>query len=70
MSVLAKARGYERGFPWFMFDLCTQFQEQGPDYIDAILNGYEDAPTGFQAAHADGHYNKYFPGHAIACRRR
>ena len=64
MSVLAKARGYERGFPWFIFDIFTQYQELGPDYIVAILNGYKDAPQGFQLP--DGaSYNEYFPGHAI-----
>ena len=33
MSVLAKARGYERGFPQFLIDIFTQHQEIGPDYI-------------------------------------
>jgi len=65
MSVLAKARTYERGFPWFVFDLITQYQEQGPDYIAALLKGYEEAPKDF-ALPANGHYNKYFPGHNIA----
>ncbi|MBI3703332.1 MAG: cytochrome c1 [Rhizobiales bacterium] len=65
MSVLAKARTYERGFPWFVFDLITQYQEQGPDYIAALLKGYEDPPKGF-ALPSGGHYNKYFPGHNIA----
>ena len=64
-STLAKARTYERGFPWFVFDIFTQFQEQGPDYIHAILTGYEEAPKGF-AVPSGGHYNKYFPGHVIA----
>src|SRR5271170_3135191 len=45
MSVLAKARAVERGFPWFIFDAFTQYQEDGPDYIDAILNGYEEPPA-------------------------
>ena len=44
MSVLAKARSYERGFPWFIFDMFTQFQEQGVDYIHALLAGYKDKP--------------------------
>src|SRR5579863_5037061 len=44
MSVLAKARSVEQGFPWFIFDAFTQYQEEGPDYIHAILNGYEDPP--------------------------
>lgn len=65
MSTLAKARTYERGFPWFVLDIFTQYQEQGPDYIHALLNGYEDAPKGF-ALPPGGNYNKYFPGHAIA----
>ena len=65
MSVLAKARTYERGFPWFVFDFITQYQEQGPDYIAALLKGYEDAPKDFPLPD-NGHYNKYFPGHNIA----
>ncbi|MGN6461064.1 MAG: cytochrome c1, partial [Pseudolabrys sp.] len=64
-STLAKARTYERGFPWFVFDIFSQYQEQGPDYIHAILTGYEEAPKGFTVP-AGGHYNKYFPGHVIA----
>jgi ubiquinol-cytochrome c reductase cytochrome b/c1 subunit len=64
-STIAKARTYERGFPWFVFDMFTQYQEQGPDYITALLTGYEEAPKGF-ALPPGGNYNKYFPGHAIA----
>ncbi len=64
MSVLAKARSYERGFPWFIIDAFTMYQEDGPDYIHAILTGYTDAPSGFTLP-PGGQYNKYFPGHAI-----
>jgi ubiquinol-cytochrome c reductase cytochrome b/c1 subunit len=64
LSLVAKARTYERGFPWFVFDIFTQYQEQGPDYLVALMNGYEDAPQGF-ALPAGSNYNKYFPGHAI-----
>jgi cytochrome c1 len=63
--VIAKARTYERGFPWFVFDVFTQFQEQGVDYITALLKGYEQAPSGFALPQGTS-YNKYFPGHAIA----
>ncbi len=63
-SVLAKARTYERGFPWFVFDIFTQYQEQGPDYLVALMNGYENAPQGFTLP-SGSNYNKYFPGHAI-----
>jgi ubiquinol-cytochrome c reductase cytochrome b/c1 subunit len=65
MSTLAKARGYTRGFPWFIFDIFTQYQELGPDYIHGILTGYEKAPKDFKLP-SGGHYNKYFPGHNIA----
>jgi len=65
MSTLAKARTYERGFPWFVFDMITQYQEQGPDYITAILTGYKEAPHGMQMP-PGGHYNEMFPGHSIA----
>jgi len=65
MSTLAKARSYSRGFPWFIFDAFTQYQEQGPDYIAAYINGYKDPPSGFVMP-PSGHYNEYFPGHNTA----
>jgi ubiquinol-cytochrome c reductase cytochrome c1 subunit len=58
MSLLAKARSYERGFPLFIFDLFTLYQEQGPDYIVALVNGY--------TKDSDPNWNEYFPGHKIA----
>jgi ubiquinol-cytochrome c reductase cytochrome b/c1 subunit len=64
LSLMAKARGYERGFPLFLIDMVTQFQEKGPNYIAALMQGYEDAPQGF-ALPPGANYNKYFPGHAI-----
>jgi ubiquinol-cytochrome c reductase cytochrome c1 subunit len=67
MSVLAKARTYERGFPKFVFDIFTQYQEQGPDYIAALLQGYKDAPPAGSAPLLPGqYYNTYMPGHLIA----
>ena len=65
MSTLAKARTYQRGFPWFLFDIITQYQEEGPDYIAAILTGFREPPKGFHLP-PTGHYNIYFPGHNIA----
>jgi cytochrome c1 len=65
MSTLAKARSYSRGFPWFVFDMFTQYQEQGPDYIAALLKGYVDPPKDFKLP-SGGNYNTYFPGHIIA----
>jgi ubiquinol-cytochrome c reductase cytochrome b/c1 subunit len=68
LSVIAKARGYERGFPWWVLDMITQYQEHGVDYITALLQGYEDKPPeGFKLpTDVPAFYNKYFPGHAIA----
>jgi cytochrome c1 len=64
MSDLAKARSYEWGFPQFIVDAFTDYQEDGPDYIHAIINGYTTAPAGFVLP-PGGQYNKYFPGGAI-----
>ena len=58
MSLLAKARSYERGFPLFLIDPIIQYQEQGPDYINALLNGYTNDN--------DPNWNEYMPGHKIA----
>jgi ubiquinol-cytochrome c reductase cytochrome b/c1 subunit len=65
LSLITKARSYERGFPNFIWDFFTQFQEQGPNYVSAILLGFDDkTPAGITIP--DGsYYNKYFPGHAI-----
>lgn len=65
LSVIAKARTYERGFPRFLGDVVTQYQEQGVDYIAALLKGYESKPADMQMAPGMT-YNKYFPGHGIA----
>jgi len=65
LSVIAKARGIERGFPWWFIDLFTGYQEQGVDYVYALLNGYEEAPEGV-TLQADMNYNRYFPGNQIA----
>jgi cytochrome c1 len=65
LSVIVKARSYERGFPWFIVDLFTQYQEHGADYMVALLKGYTDAPAGSNPPPGT-FYNKYFPGHFLA----
>ncbi len=62
LSLMGKARTYERGFPLFIIDMVTTYQEQAPDYIHALLTSYETPPEDFEGAN----FNKYFPGHAIA----
>lgn len=39
-SLIAKSRAVTRGFPNFVVDVFTQYQEQGPDYLHALLTGY------------------------------
>jgi ubiquinol-cytochrome c reductase cytochrome b/c1 subunit len=64
MSVLAKARQFERGFPWFVIDAILPYQELGVDYIVAILKGYAPKPADVTIP-AGMQYNTSFPGHAI-----
>jgi ubiquinol-cytochrome c reductase cytochrome c1 subunit len=64
-SVIAKARGTTQPFPWWIANYFTAYQEGGPDYIHALLNGYVDpAPEGVELPEGK-YYNTYFPGHAI-----
>jgi ubiquinol-cytochrome c reductase cytochrome b/c1 subunit len=66
LSVIAKARGYERGFPWWVLDMFTQYQEHGVDYLTALLIGYEEQPPAGFTLPPGTFYNKYYPGHALA----
>ena len=65
LSLITKARTYARGFPQFIFDFFTQFQEQGPNYVSALLLGYVEKPPADFKLPEGSSYNKYFPGHAI-----
>ena len=67
LSVIAKARSYEVGFPGFLIDIVRQYQENGVDYVHALLTGYENAPAGTTLTPTQ-FWNKYFPGHHIAMR--
>lgn len=60
MSLLAKARGLTRGFPQFVIDIFTQYAESGPDYIHALLNGYDEQPPAGMKIPEGTHYNPYF----------
>lgn len=59
LSLIAKARAVERGFPLFVFDIFTQYAESGPDYIYNLLVGYEDAPEGYEEQPGT-YYNPHF----------
>ena len=59
LSLIAKARAVERGFPLFVVDIFTQYAESGPDYIYNLLTGYEDAPEGYEQQPGT-YYNPHF----------
>lgn len=64
-SVIANARGTTQPFPWWLLNYVTPYQEGGPDYIYALLTGYEETPP-HGAEIPDGkYYNHVFPGNAI-----
>lgn len=67
LSVIAKARTYEVGFPGFLIDIVRQYQENGVDYLHALLTGYTEPPAGEQLS-PNQFWNKYYPGHKIAMR--
>lgn len=58
-SLIAKARSVERGFPTFVFDIFTQYAEGGPDYLYALMTGYEDPPADVEVTEGT-YYNPYF----------
>jgi len=60
-SLLAKARGVERGFPQFIIDMVVPYQEGGPDYIHALLTGYQEAPAGITVPEGT-YFNPHFAG--------
>ena len=59
-SLIAKARAVERGFPLFVFDIFTQYAEGGPDYIHALLTGYDETPPEGMEIPEGTYYNPYF----------
>jgi ubiquinol-cytochrome c reductase cytochrome c1 subunit len=59
LSVIAKARGIKRGLVWGLLDFFTGYQEGGPDYIHALLTGFQDPPPGI-AIPEGTYYNPYF----------
>jgi cytochrome c1 len=66
LSLIAKSRAITRGFPTFIFDAFTQYQEIGPDYIHSLLTGYQDPPAGIEVPEGQ-YYNPYFvSGPALA----
>jgi ubiquinol-cytochrome c reductase cytochrome c1 subunit len=59
-SLIAKARGVERGFPLFLADIVTQYAEGGPDYIHSLLTGYDQQPPAGMEIAEGTYYNPFF----------
>ena len=59
LSVIAKARGVSRGLLWATVDFFTAYQEGGPDYIHALLTGFQDPPPGITVPEGT-YYNPYY----------
>lgn len=66
LSLIAKARAVERGFPWFVFDAFTQYQEQGVDYIYALLTGYHEAPEGAHVPEGQYYNPNFIAGESLS----
>ncbi len=59
LSLMARARAVSLPFPAIISDVLTYYNTAGPDYITALLTGYQKAPENTKIA--DGFwYNPYF----------
>jgi ubiquinol-cytochrome c reductase cytochrome c1 subunit len=65
LSVMAKARSTTQPFPWWILNYFTAYSEGGPDYIHALLMGYEETPPAGSDVPEGKYYNHVFPGNAI-----
>ena len=69
LSLIAKARAEHRGFPRFVFDIFTQYQALGADYVYSLLVSYEEEPPADIEMQPGLSYNPAFlsgPGIAMA----
>ncbi|MCF3932258.1 cytochrome c1 [Acuticoccus sp. M5D2P5] len=65
-SLIAKARAVHRGFPGFIVDAFANYAENGPDYIHALLLGYEDPPADVEPVPAKFYNPVFLAGNWIA----
>jgi len=59
LSLMARARAVSEPFPGFITDIFTNYTTAGPDYIHALLTGYEEPPPGRNISEGNW-YNPYF----------
>ena len=71
LSVITNARAVTSSEAWYLepfrwlYEIVTVYQEQGSDYLFALLTGFEEAPAGVEIAESM-YYNRAFPGHQIS----
>ncbi|VEJ45692.1 cytochrome c1 [Bartonella vinsonii] len=59
LSLMARARAISLPFPAVISDVLTHYNTAGPDYITALLTGYQKAPENTKVT--EGYwYNPYF----------
>jgi ubiquinol-cytochrome c reductase cytochrome c1 subunit len=66
LSLVAKARAVTRGFPNFVYDVFTQYQEMGPDYIHGLLTGYREPPAGVEVPPGQYYNPRFISGPSLA----
>jgi len=66
LSLIAKARSVSKGFPWFIFEIFTQYQEGGPDYLYSLLTGYKEAPEGVEVGEGQYYNISFVAGNALS----
>ncbi|WP_273754463.1 cytochrome c1 [Bartonella sp. MM73XJBT.G] len=66
LSLIARARAVSLPFPAVISEVLTHYNTAGPDYITALLTGYQEAPENTKIV--DGFwYNPYFiAGNSLA----
>ncbi len=70
LSVIAKARSYEVGFPGFVFDAFKQYQEAGVDYVYALPHRLRESARRRHAAGYAVLEQGISPATAPPCGRR
>lgn len=65
-SLIAKARGVERGFPKFILDIFTQYAEGGPDYIYTLMTSYEEPPADKELSEGTYYNPAFIAGESLA----
>ena len=70
LSLMAKARTYERGFPWFIIDVFRQYSENGAGLHHRAPPRLRGAPAGLHGARPAATTTTIIPATSSRCRSR